>query len=476
MEKTKFDYVIDFIKKSFETDNILYSKFGHKVYLVGGCVRDEIMGLPVKDIDIMVDLPDGGIRFAETMVKKYPNICKNLVLFPRFGTSKFTITVSINNIDESVDIECVMPRSEFYEDKSRKPIGVYYTSLKEDAIRRDFTVNALYKDILTNDIVDPTGFGIKDIKTMTLRCTNEPEFIFKEDPLRMMRAIRFICCKGFDPKYNIIESLNNCSSYLKNISFERINDEFSKIICSDNVDKGIRCLIDTKLMQYIIPELMKCYKFEHYSIYHDKNVLDHIINTVKLSKPILTHRLAALFHDIGKPYIYQDYIENDILVKRTFHGHIEKSAEIAQICLARLKYSNDIIDEVCFAIKHHNILKDFKDDSGDLKIPDKTVRKIHRKIFNYYDIVLDLIDADNKSHVLRYSSTQQIEQFKNKVESLNIKNEKRVLLVDGYDIMDAFNIKPCLAVKVLLQMAEEFVDTYPEATKQEIIDYLKRNY
>ena len=107
MEKTKFDLAIDFIKSV-----IINSEWAHKVYLVGGCVRDELMGLPIKDIDLMIDCKDGGLKFAKWMTTNYNDRCKNLVLYPRFGTSKFSIIVD----SETVDIECVMPRGEIYEE------------------------------------------------------------------------------------------------------------------------------------------------------------------------------------------------------------------------------------------------------------------------------------------------------------------------------------------------------------------------
>lgn len=463
MKKTKFDLAIDFIKSS-----IIDSEWAHKVYLVGGCVRDELMGLPIKDIDLMVDYPDGGLKFAEWMTNTFTDKCKNLVLYPRFGTSKFSIIIN----DEHVDIECVMPRGEKYEEGSRKPIEVKYASLKEDALRRDFTVNALYKDIIDNKVIDPLERGINDIKNNILSTTSSPEDIFEEDPLRMLRAIRFYCCKHFELSNELILGIEYSARYLHKISVERINDEFSKIICSDRSVDGIKLLVNSGLMNFIIPEICDTCGFNQYSKYHDKDVYEHTLNVVNLTKPVLTHRLAALLHDIAKPYYHQDLYEDGKIVRRQFIGHDIKSAEYAENILKKLRYSNDIIDEVCFAIKHHMILKQF--DANNTK--ESTCRRIYRNIFKYYDTTLDLIDADNKSHASLYNKPNQVSEFVKYVKIIGIKPEKRKLPINGNDVIEYFNIKPGPLVKKILDEAENVYDEYPNIDKSNMLEKLGHRF
>lgn len=461
MKKTKFDLAIDFIKSS-----IIDSEWAHKVYLVGGCVRDELMGLPIKDIDLVVDYQDGGLKFAEWMTTTFPNVCKNLVLYPRFGTSKFSIIVN----NETVDIECVMPRGETYEEESRKPIDVKYVTLKEDALRRDFTVNALYKDIIDNKVIDPLNRGIDDIKNNILNTTSDPEDIFEEDPLRMLRAIRFHCCKHFDLTDDLISAIEYSSRYLYKISVERINDEFSKILCSDRPIDGINLLVGTGLMTFIIPEICETCGFNQYSKYHDKDVYEHTLNVVNLTKPILTHRLAALLHDIAKPHYHQDFYEDDKIVKRQFIGHDIKSAEYAEKILKHLKYSNDIIDDVCFAIKNHMILKQIKYINNVLNIKESTCRRIHRLIFDHIDITLDLIDADNKSHAPEYCLPNQVNDFIAMTKKLGIKNEKRKLPINGNDLIERFNVKPGPIIKEILDFANIIYDGIPDISKEQMLN------
>lgn len=463
MGKTKFDLAIDFIKSS-----IIDSEWAHKVYLVGGCVRDELMGLPIKDIDLMIDYPDGGLKFAEWMTNTFTDKCKNLVLYPRFGTSKFSIFID----KETVDIECVMPRGEKYDEESRKPIEVKYASLKEDALRRDFTVNALYKDIIDNKIIDPLERGIDDIKNNILNTTSCPEDIFNEDPLRMLRAIRFYCCKHFDLTDDLISAIEYSSRYLYKISVERINDEFSKILCSDRPIDGINLLVETGLMTFIIPEFRDTCGFNQYSKYHDKDVYEHTLNVINLTKPILTHRLAALLHDIAKPYYHQDFYEDGKIVKRQFIGHDIKSAEYAENILKKLRYSNDIIDEVCFAIKHHMILKQFDIDNTK----ESTCRKIYRKIFKYYDTTLDLINADNRSHATLYNKLDQVDEFIEYAKMIGIKHEKRKLPINGNDVVEYFNIKPGPLVKKILDEAENVYDEYPNIDKSNMLEKLDHRF
>ena len=186
MEKS----AIDFLSKEIRA-----SKFKGKVFVAGGYVRDELLGLDPKDIDLVVELPNGGIAFAEWLTKKHKIYKKNSnpVIFPNFGTAKFQLYgISHNGHDLSnLEIEVVMTRKEKYSDsKGRKP-DVSPGTLKDDVERRDFTVNSMLKDLTTGEVVDLTGMGKKDLKAGVIRTPLDPDVIFNEDPLRMLRAVRF---------------------------------------------------------------------------------------------------------------------------------------------------------------------------------------------------------------------------------------------------------------------------------------------
>ena len=163
------------------------------VYLVGGCVRDELLGLVPKDIDLVIDFPNGSEEFTNFLRTTYQqDICKGFTTFPRYGTSRFSVCIGP---EKWIPIECIIPRTEKYEGTTRKPSSIEFGSLLEDAKRRDFYCNALYKNVLSNDIIDPTGNGLNDLRGMVLRTPIDPEQTFLDDPLRMLRAIRFsVCC------------------------------------------------------------------------------------------------------------------------------------------------------------------------------------------------------------------------------------------------------------------------------------------
>ena len=179
---------------NFLSTIIKNSPYANKIFLAGGAVRDSLMGKPVKDIDIVITEPDGGIKFSEWITRKIGAYKQdaNPLIFPRFGTAKFNLRgITVDGIDLSgVDIEAVMTRGEKYTPGSRKP-EVVYSDLKTDAERRDLTINALYKDLTTGEILDPTGKGIDDIKNGVIRTPLDPDITFDDDPLRMLRVIRF---------------------------------------------------------------------------------------------------------------------------------------------------------------------------------------------------------------------------------------------------------------------------------------------
>lgn len=168
------------------------SPFEGKVFLAGGAVRDEMLGLAVKDIDLVVNLPDGGIAFAEWVARETGSFKQgiNPVIFPNFGTAKFNLRGVVCDGEDlsEIDIEAVMPRTEVYVESSRKP-EVQYGTLKKDAERRDFTVNSLMKNVSNGEILDLTGMGVPDIKKGIVRTVLEPDLIFREDPLRMLRSL-----------------------------------------------------------------------------------------------------------------------------------------------------------------------------------------------------------------------------------------------------------------------------------------------
>jgi len=251
--KGQIDSALDLLQKIVKSS----SEFKSHVFLVGGAVRDHVMGKETKDLDIVIDLPEGGIRFAEYLAKRL-GIFKqgsNPVVYPKFGTAKIDLRgVKHNDVDlTGVDIEAVVTRTEVYEPGSRKP-EISFGTINQDVMRRDLTINSLVKDLTTGNVLDLTGKGFNDIKKGIIRTPGSANAILEEDPLRILRAIRFTSRYKYKLDKELERSIKEKVSELKNISKERIRDEFEKMIVNENAPHAIKLLVDNNLMEFIIPE------------------------------------------------------------------------------------------------------------------------------------------------------------------------------------------------------------------------------
>lgn len=454
-------------------------EFGDKVYYVGGCVRDLQLGNIPKDIDLCIDVDNGTDKFIEYLRNYQSDLCHGFTVFPKYGTAKFSLKV----FQEDIDIECVIPRTESYNDGPRKPDSIKQTTIEEDAKRRDFCCNALYKNILTGEVLDPTGKGLVDCTNKILRTPLDPYSTYIDDPLRMMRAIRFSCTKGFV----IEESTRKAIFYypqFDQISVERIRDEFDKILMSQCPIKGLDILIETELMIRIIKRFVKYKDFDQNSRYHNLTWKDHtfsVLDKVVSQGANLETRLAALLHDIAKPTCYQ--VKSDGTY--SFHEHDIKSADIAKSILTSLKYSNDIIDKVCFLVRNHMCIKQFYDYS--LKTytgKPKVTRKLIRLLGDNMTDEMMLIDADNLSHSPRWNMPGQVSSFLNEVariKELGTSNNNNFSIpITGEDIMNHYHISPGVLVKEIKKILQEYYDDNPNLSKDELLleydkEFLKKN-
>ncbi len=378
------------------TEALKNTLYENDVYLVGGAVRDRLLNLPIKDVDLVVSDHGltGGIDCAEFLAKKL-NIFKkdsNPVIFPRFGTAKLTLS-------DGMDIEFVAPRKEQYTEGSRKPL-VTAGTLEDDAFRRDFTINALFQRLSDYQILDLTGKGLQDLFNKVINTTSDASYIFNEDPLRMLRAVRFACKYNFDLPLYLIRALKTNAAKLKTISQERIQDELNKILLLPKPSKAIRLFHVTGLLQFFLPELETLVGVTQNS-YHKDDVFMHTMNVLDNAVPELMVRLSALFHDCGKPLT-----RTEVDGKVRFIGHDEVGAEIAKKALHRLKYSNEVIDYITTIVKHHMDLKFAGNDLKPLK--DKHLRKLIFKMTDKFHSLLKLMDADNNSHAEHANMPDQI--------------------------------------------------------------------
>lgn len=307
---------------------------GARVFLVGGCVRDLIMGSKPPDIDIATDMPFDDLKsvlseFGRTYV---------------LGEKFYTLGLQGNNYN----FEISTMRREKYKRGSRHPEVQPAKDIYEDLARRDFTINAVAIELCPapSKIIDPFG-GIEDIKSGIIRTPGDPEERMMEDPLRMMRAVRFASKLGFEIEESLKETIKRNAEALDIISLERRRDELEKIIISPRPDTGIRLLFETDLMRFIIPEIEMMKGVEQPAGYHRADVFEHTLLTMTYVKPDALLRRAALFHDIGKPNAKVTE------PKTMFPNHEKIGEEITRLAMGRLKYSRMDIDMTAFMVRQH---------------------------------------------------------------------------------------------------------------------------
>ena len=460
-ERAAEDFISQMVKKS---------KWKGKVYAAGGWPRDEMMGLDPHDLDLVVSMTtNGGIKFAEWLTKKLGIYKKNTnpVIFPKFGTAAFKLRgINHKGYDLSnIEIEVVMTRKEQYHTGNRKP-DVSPGTLKDDVERRDFTTNSLLKDLSTGEILDLTGMGKNDIKKGIIRTALDPDIIFSEDPLRMLRAVRFTVKYGWDLPMFMIKALKRNADMLKHISEERIMVELNKMLISKHPDKAIRILQMTGLIKHVAKELNGLRGLEQNKM-HKFDAMKHTLDVLKNTPPELITRLAALFHDIGKPTT-KSVVDNEV----HFYKHEDVSAEMAEAILRRLKYPLDIIKSVVTAIKNHMRTKQYGGEAEG--VTDKTLRKLKADLGDHLNATLDLIDADNKSHSDEYNMPNQVKQIRNRLEKLKNEPVKPNLPVTGNDVMKKFNLKPGPEVGNLMNYVKDLWMANPKITKKQVLDKLEK--
>ena len=419
------------------------------VYYVGGCVRDMLLGIEPKDYDLCVNLDNGAQIFTDYLKENWSHVCSGFTVFPKYGTAKFDLL--------GEQIECVMPRRETYNLGPRKPDQVSYAGIYEDALRRDFCCNALYQNVLSGVILDPTEKGREDVRNKILRTPISGKETFIDDPLRMLRAFRFSYQKGFIISQEVLDSITDYPEYYE-LSMERVWSEFSKILITQEPGKAIQDLHNHKLLNYIIPELEESWGFEQHSKYHNLTLTDHTFAVLKRVRPDLILRTAALLHDLGK------YKEHGVREDGTWSyiGHEKVSSVLGRKILERLKCSGDFIDRVCCLIENHMILKQWKGER-------RRVRKVMRILGDNLDLALELIDADNNAHAPEYCLGGQIQEFKKYVEEERNKPAPLISPISGRTIMERLGIQEGIEVGKIKNIMQGWYDENPELNENDLI-------
>lgn len=305
---------------------------GFSAFVAGGAVRDMIMGIPPHDYDIA------------TSAK--PHTVKSM--FDRTidtGIKHGTVTV----VENKTGYEVTTFRCDGEYSDGRHPESVSFVDdAREDCKRRDFTINAMMYNPKTG-VIDYFG-GQEDIKRGIIRCVGNPQKRFKEDALRMLRAVRFGATLSFKIEDMTWKAIKKCAVLIKKVSGERIQEELNKILLSQNPDY-IRKLHECGLLAYIMPELERCFGEQQRNKYHMYDVGEHIMQTVKNTPPDITIRWAALMHDIGKPCCSS--IDSEGVIH--FYGHHRESCKIAVDLMHRLRMDSSTIHDVAVLVENHDV-------------------------------------------------------------------------------------------------------------------------
>jgi poly(A) polymerase len=424
------------------------SELRARAWIVGGYVRDVLLGRPHPDIDVVVEDGMGfdlARRFAHLAGAGEP------VIFERFGTAQVTVPGHL--------VEFVSARAESYAPDSRKP-DVRAATLDEDLRRRDFTVNTLLMDFDGN-VRDPLGRGLTDLEARLLRTPADPMQTFSDDPLRMLRAIRFAAQLGFDLSPELLPAMRKLQDRLASpvVSVERVADELRQMLVSERPGLALELLDQAALLEAILPEVAAC-KGVQQSGYHTHDVFGHTVLTVAGTPPDLIVRLGALFHDVGKPATAGP--------DGTFLGHDVVGAEMAAGALRRLRFSQKEIDAVVLLVRLH-----LRPVFYASEWTDGAVRRLAREAGPQLESLMALARADIAASA--YPHPEKLDELQARLDSVVSEKPSRMAApVDGEDIMRVYGIRPGPEVGRIKQRLTELVmDGVIDPTRQAVLAYLE---
>jgi putative nucleotidyltransferase with HDIG domain len=420
-----------------------FREAGFEIYLVGGCVRNMLLGKEVKDWDFTTNAT------PEQILSLFPQGFYDNI----FGTVGIPIEITPGNKQV---VEITTFRTERgYKDRRHPEIIEWGKTIEEDLARRDFTINAMaiaIDDKLQTKLIDPYN-GQHDLEQKIIKAVGDPNLRFKEDALRMLRAIRFATELGFSIEEKTLQAIISDAHLIQEIAMERIRDEFMKIIASPYPYEGILLLKNTGLLKYIIPELLEGIGVSQArpGRHHTTDVFEHNVASLKFcpsSDPIV--RFATLIHDIGKPRVARKDEQGYII----FHNHEIVGAKMAAEICDRLRFSRKDKEKVVTLVRWHMF-------TVDEHITDSAVRRFIRRVGveNVKDM-MDLRIGDRLGGGTQTAESWRLKLFKKRVEEQLAPPpfSLRDLAVDGKDVMRELNIKPGPKVGKILQKLFEEVD------------------
>ncbi|HHV34756.1 MAG TPA: HD domain-containing protein [Syntrophomonadaceae bacterium] len=434
---------------------IILDRHHKQSYVVGGGIRDLILGMPPQDWDLATDarpreveriFKNGGYKVVPTGVK--------------YGT----VTVTKN----SFPLEITTFRMEAGYRDYRRPSRVNFVlEIEEDLGRRDFTINALAYDPLRSFFCDPYQ-GIPDLIKEQIRAVRDPEERFSEDPLRMLRAVRIAAELGFSIEDKTMHAMIRNAELLGKISSERIRDELNRLLMATHFHQGLENLLESGLLFVIIPELKEGWLFSQYHPSHQYPVLPHTLESMRYTPSNLEVRLAILLHDVAKPRCYSRGEDG----RGHFYGHNVVGAEMTEEILRRLHYSNQVIKNVVMLVREHML---------ELKMGPAGIRRLVARVGRemipaLLSVRLADILAHSRSQVVR--SLEEYEKFSKNLEQVMATGSAfvmRELAVNGSDIIQETGISPGpLVGKILRHLWEKVLDDPRKNNRDYLLSLAKR--
>jgi poly(A) polymerase len=398
---------------------------GHECYLVGGSVRDALLDRGHDDVDIATTArPDE----VEAIVRPWADDV--WLQGQRFGT--------VGCVRQGVRMEITTFRAEVYRSDSRKPEVTYADDITVDLARRDFTVNAMAIRLPEPELIDPHG-GVADLAARRLRTPLEPDVSFLDDPLRMLRAARFVADLELAPDPGLLEAVERLRSRLEIVSAERIRDELTKLLLVDDPTAGLWFLVDTGLSDEFLPEL-RAMRLEQDPLHTHKDVLAHTIAVVRNTTPNLKVRLAALFHDVGKPKT-RSFAGGAV----SFHHHEVVGARMTEERLRALKYPNDVVEDVTKLVYLHLRIHTYA-----MGWTDKAVRRYVRDAGHLLDELNELqrCDCTTRNKNRARALARRMDELEERIATLREQEELDAIRppLDGRQVMQFLGIPPGPAV------------------------------
>ncbi|MFB7572746.1 CCA tRNA nucleotidyltransferase [Streptomyces sp. NPDC056165] len=430
-----------------------FQEAGFSLALVGGSVRDALLGRLGNDLDFTTDArPEDVLK----IVRPWADAVWEVGI--AFGTVGVQKQARVGDADRCFQIEVTTYRSEAYDRSSRKPEVSYGDSIEEDLVRRDFTVNAMAVALPEKTFIDPHG-GIGDLEARVLRTPGTPEESFSDDPLRMMRAARFAAQLDFDVAPEVVTAIKDMAGRIEIVSAERVRDELNKLILSAHPRKGLTLLVDTGLAGRVLPEL-PALRLESDEHHRHKDVYHHTLIVLEQAmaleeEPDLALRLAALLHDIGKPRTRR--FEKDGRV--SFHHHEVVGAKMTKKRMIALKYSNELVKDVSRLVELHLRFHGY----GTGEWTDSAVRRYVRDAGPLLDRLHKLTRSDCTTRNKRKAAalSRAYDGLEERIAQLQEREELDAIRpdLDGNQIMEILGVKPGPAVgkayKYLLELRLE---------------------